>query len=126
MKLITSTKVASAALAVVCSFSPLLGSAQTGQKPAPDNSKVNADHGTTADNQSNTSSDRLMTANVRKAIMADKDLSTYAHNIKIVTTNGHVTLKGPVKSEDEKQRIVSDLSGVVPADSLTNQLTVKP
>jgi hyperosmotically inducible periplasmic protein len=124
MKLIKSTKVASAALAVVCSFSPLL--AQTDQKPAPDNSKVNADHATTADNQSNASSDRLMTANVRKAIMADKELSTYAHNIKIVTMNGHVTLKGPVKSEDEKQRIASDVISIIPADSLTNQLTVKP
>ena len=125
MKFMVSTKVASAALALVCSFSPLLGLAQGDQKPAPDNSKVNADHAKTADNQSNASGDRLMTANVRKAIIADKGLSTYAHNIKVVTTNGQVTLKGPVKSEDEKQRIVSDLNGVVPTDSITNQLTVK-
>jgi len=52
-------------------------------------------------------------------------LSTYAHNVKIITLNGKVTLKGPVQSDEEKQRIESDLAEIVPADSLTNQLTVK-
>jgi osmotically-inducible protein OsmY len=119
--------VASAALAVVCSFSTTFNLAQMSeQAPAPDNSKVNADHRKTADNQTNASADRLTTAKVRKAIMADKSLSTFAHNIKIITTNGQVTLKGPVKSDDEKQRIASDIADMVPADSLTNQLTVKP
>lgn len=66
-----------------------------------------------------------MTANARKAIMADKDLSTYAHNVKVVTVNGAVTLKGPVKSEEEKQKVAADISGVVSADKITNELTVK-
>ena len=57
--------------------------------------------------------------------MADKDLSTYGHNVKIITMNGTVTLKGPVKSEEEKQRIASDVSGVVSTDKITNALTVK-
>ena len=60
-----------------------------------------------------------------KAIMADKNLSTYAHNVKVITSNGQVTLKGPVKSEEEKQQIVSDASAVVSAENVTNQLTVK-
>jgi len=87
---------------------------------------VNADHKKTADDQPNASTDRLTTAKVRKAIMADKGFSSYAHNIKIITTNGQITLKGPVKSEEEKQRIANDLADVIPTGNVTNQLTVKP
>jgi hyperosmotically inducible protein len=97
------------------------GAAQT----APDNSKQNNTQTTTADNQSSAKSDRLTTARIRKAIVADKSLSTYAHNVKIITSNGAVTLKGPVKSEDEKQKVVSEAAAVVAADQITNQLTVK-
>ena len=121
-----STLAASAVLAVVCSVCPSLGMAQTDQSTSPDNSGMNADHKKTADNQPNSSDDRLTTAKVRKAIIADKELSSYAHNIKIITMNGKVTLEGPVKSEEEKQRITSDLANVIPAENVTNQLTVKP
>jgi osmotically-inducible protein OsmY len=93
--------------------------------PSPDNSKQNRDHSTTADNQSNANSDRAITAKIRKAIVADKNLSTYAHNVKIITSNGAVTLKGPVKSDDEKQQIANDAAAVVSADKITNELTVK-
>jgi hyperosmotically inducible periplasmic protein len=120
MKSIRKTLAASAALAAVCLFVPVLA-AQT----APDNTKQNKDHATTADSQSNASADRATTAKVRKAIVADKNLSTYAHNVKVITNNGQVTLKGPVKSEEEKQQIVSDVSAVVSAENVTNQLTVK-
>lgn len=92
---------------------------------APDNSAANKDQAGTAQDQSNAKEDRLTTAKIRKAIIADKDLSTYAHNIKIITTNGSVTLKGPVKSEDEKEKVASDAAGVVSADRITNNLTVK-
>ena len=94
---------------------------------APDNSAQNKDQnqGLTADNQSNAKSDRATTANIRKAILADKDLSTYAHNIKVITVNGAVTLKGPVKSEEEKQKIASEAASMVSADKITNNLTVK-
>lgn len=126
MNLSRSTLAASAVLALVCSVSPSLSLAQTGQSTSPDNSGVNADHKKTADDQPNSSNDRLTTAKVRKAITADKELSSYAHNIKIITMNGKVTLKGPVKSEDEKQRIITDLANVIPAEDVTNQLTVKP
>ena len=121
MKSIRKMSVASAALAVVCLFVPVLAAAQT----APDNTKQNKDHATTAESQSNAAADRATTAKVRKAIMADKNLSTYAHNVKVITSNGQVTLKGPVKSEEEKQQIASDASSVVSAENVTNQLTVK-
>ena len=106
----------------------LLGVPAHAQSSAqPDNSaqNKNQNQGGTADNQPNATSDRQTTANVRKAIIADKDLSTYGHNVKIITKDGTVTLKGPVKSDDEKQKVVSDAASVVSADKVVDQLTVK-
>jgi osmotically-inducible protein OsmY len=56
----------------------------------------------------------------------DKGLSTYAHNVKIITVNGQVTLKGPVKSEEEKQTIASKAAEVAGSpDEVNNQLSIK-
>jgi hyperosmotically inducible protein len=97
------------------------------QQTAPDNSKQNANqsHDKTADKQPNAQSDRQTAAHVRKAIVADKSLSTYAHNVKVLVVGGQVTLKGPVQSEDEKSKVAADAATVVSADSISNQLTVK-
>ena len=122
-----STQRATLALAFLCaptilSGMPVVAQSSTAQA---DNSAQNKNAGSTADNQSNSQADRLTTANVRKAIMADKGLSVYAHNVKILTHNGVVTLKGPVKSDDEKQQVSNDAAGVVTQDKVVNQLTVK-
>jgi hyperosmotically inducible protein len=121
--------VASAAIALSCLpgvSSAVQAFAQTGTaQTAPDNSNQNKNHANTADDQTNAKSDRLITQKVRKAIMADKSLSTYAHNVKIVTTDGAVTLKGPVQSDDEKQKVASEAASVVSPDKITNELTVK-
>jgi osmotically-inducible protein OsmY len=98
------------------------GTAQT----APDNSNQNKNQAPTADNQSNAQSDRMTTAKIRKAITADKTLSTYAHNVKIITLNGSVTLKGPVKSDEEKEKVAAMAANIVSPDKVTDQLTVKP
>jgi osmotically-inducible protein OsmY len=66
----------------------------------------------------------MTTAKIRKAILADKSLSTYGHNVKVITSNGMVTLKGPVSSEREKQQIAEDAAAITAADRITNQLTV--
>jgi hyperosmotically inducible periplasmic protein len=116
--------VACAAVALLCSTLTSASSRAIAQT-ASDNSGQNKSLTSTADNQSNAKADRLTTAQIRKAIIADKGLSTYGHNIKIITMNGTVTLKGPVKSEEEKQKIASDVSGVVSTDKITNALTVK-
>lgn len=92
---------------------------------APDNSAHNKAHRTTADQQSEGTSDREITRKIRQAIIADKSLSTYGHNVKIVAQHGAVTLKGPVHSEEEKQTIASKAAEVAGADKVTNQLTVK-
>ncbi len=92
----------------------------------PDNSAQNKQQQTTADQQSSASSDRHLTAEIRKSLMADKSLSSYAHNIKIITVNGSVTLKGPVKSDDEKQQVAAKAAEVAGGpDKIDNQLTVK-
>jgi hyperosmotically inducible protein len=123
------TLVASAAIALLClsgAQSTVQAFAQTGTtQTTPDNSKQNKNQTQTADDQTNAKSDRLITQKVRKAIMADKTLSTYAHNVKIVTVNGAVTLKGPVQSEEEKQKVASEAANAVSADKITNELTVK-
>lgn len=75
--------------------------------PEVDNSKINKrDDSITnpaADQQSNDKQDVELTRKIRRALTENKSLSTYAHNIKIITMNGEVILKGPVRSADEKR-----------------------
>jgi osmotically-inducible protein OsmY len=68
----------------------------------------------------------MLTRKIRQAIIADKSLSVYGHNIKIITKGGSVTLKGPVQSQEEKQSIASKAESIVGSpDKVTNQLSVK-
>ena len=81
---------------------------------------------TTADQQKENSADREITQKIRSAIMDDKTLSTYAHNVKIVTQNGQVTLKGPVRTEDEKKTVETKATEVAGAGHVTNQISIAP
>jgi osmotically-inducible protein OsmY len=100
------------------------------QQNAPDNTKTNqgdANKGaSTADQQKMNTADRSITKEIRSSIMKDKSLSTYAHNIKIITQDGKVTLKGPVRSEDEKAAIESKAVAIAGANNVTDQLEVAP
>jgi len=58
--------------------------------------------------------------------VSDKSLSTLAHNVKILTRGGAVTLKGQVKSDDEKKAIEDKASGVAGNGKVTSELTVGP
>jgi hyperosmotically inducible periplasmic protein len=102
----------------------------TGQQAAPDNIKVNerdrSKDEPTADQQKDNRSDRDLTQQIRQSIMKDKSLSTYAHNVKIITQNGQVTLKGPVRSEDEKKRVEAKATEVAGENKVTSQLDIKP
>ena len=99
------------------------------QTPA-DNTKVNkrdrAQGATTADQQKENASDREITQKIRRALMDDKSLSTYAHNVKIVTEDGQVTLKGPVRSEDEKTTVEAKATEVAGVGHVVNQLSIAP
>src|SRR5260370_9007352 len=100
---------------------------QDPQPPAPDNTKKNKDQTSpTADQQKMNASDREITQKIRKAINEDKSLSTYAHNIKIITQDGKVTLRGPVRSEDEKNNLQAKAVAVPGTKKLTNQLEIAP
>ena len=103
---------------------------QSNQQPAPDNSKTNqgdASQGAiTADQQKMNPADRETSRQIRSAIVKDKTLSTYSHNIKIITQNGKVTLKGPVRSDDEKVNIEAKAAAVAGADNVTDRLTIAP
>lgn len=77
--------------------------------------------------QPDTTRDREITAEIRKSIVSDKSLSTAAHNVKIQTQAGVVTLSGEVKSEDEKKAVLAKAEQVVGSMSkVADQLTVKP
>jgi osmotically-inducible protein OsmY len=92
---------------------------------APDNSSQNKNHDQTAQSQKDNASDREITQKIRQSLMPDKSLSTYAHNVKIITQDGQVTLKGPVQDENEKQTIASKAADVAGTGKVKNQLTVK-
>src|SRR4051794_305517 len=76
----------------------------------PDNSAINerdkSESAITADQQKSNSSDTEITRRIRRDLTKNDKLSTYAHNVKIVTVDGVVTLKGPVRSEEEKSYIM--------------------
>jgi hyperosmotically inducible periplasmic protein len=103
----------------------------TDLKAKPDNTAVNKRDQNpgeaTADQQKMNAADRALTAKIRKAVMADKSLSTYAHNVKIISQNGTVTLKGPVHSDDEMKSIMAKATeGAGSPDKILNQMSVKP
>jgi osmotically-inducible protein OsmY len=99
------------------------------QAPA-DNTKVNQrdrnDNQPTADQQKENTSDRQLTAQIRRAIVKDKSLSTDAHNVKVIAQGGNVTLKGPVKSDAEKQAIESKVTQIAGEGKVNSELEVAP
>ena len=118
-------------VALLLCLAPMLARAQdSSPNPAPDNTKVNDrdrnQEEPTADQQKENRPDRDIARDIRRSIMQDKSLSTYAHNVKIVSQNGIVTLKGPVRSEDEKNTIEAKAAEIVGKDKVTSQLEIKP
>jgi len=102
--------------------------ATSGQQPA-DNTKINQrdrnQNEPTADQQKENGSDRVLAQQVRRALVKDKALSTYAHNIKVIAQGGVVTLKGPVHSEQEKQAIEAKAAEAAGGpDKIKNEIDV--
>jgi hyperosmotically inducible periplasmic protein len=101
---------------------------QVSQTAEPDNSGRNVrdrsgDTKTPGD-QSENEADRTITQNIRQAITADDSLSTNAKNVKIITSDGTVTLRGPVKSEKEKAEIEAKAKQVAGVKRVDNQLEI--
>jgi len=99
------------------------------RQTAPDNTRANkADRNNaqpTAQDQSNAKSDRDLAAAVRKAITQDKSLSTYAHNVKVVVHDGSVTLRGPVRSGDEKTKVAELARQTAGSEKIDDQMSIK-
>lgn len=106
----------------------LPGSYSYGQQAQPDNTKVNKRDRKatepTADQAKETAADRTIMQNIRKAIMADEAMSTYAKNVKVISENGKVTLKGPVRSEEERKNIEAKAVEVAGSGNVVNKITV--
>lgn len=80
----------------------------------------------TADAQKNDSTDLDLTQQIRKSIMADKALSTYAHNVKIVAVGGTVTLNGVVRTAEEKSKISAIAAHVAGKSHVVDELKIAP
>jgi hyperosmotically inducible protein len=98
-------------------------------REAPDNTKTNqrdrSQNEPTADQQKENQSDRELAAKVRRALVKDKSLSSYAHNVKIIGRDGVVTLKGPVRSDEEKRAVEAKAAEVAGgADKVKSELEV--
>ena len=103
--------------------------AQNPPPVAPDNSGVNVrdrnPEAMTAGQQSNAKGDVELTRRIRRAVVKDNSLSMMAHNVKIISANGSVILRGPVKTEEEKATIARKAQAIAGADKVDNQLEVK-
>jgi hyperosmotically inducible periplasmic protein len=95
---------------------------------APDNSGRNErdrnDATKTAGDQSESEADRTISQNIRKAVTSDDSVSTNGKNVKIITVDGVVTLRGPVKSEAEKTNIAAKAQQIAGVKNVENQLEV--
>ncbi len=114
---------------LITAFFAVIGVQCMSAAQKPDNSKVNErdknSDQATADNQKINAADRELTAKIRKAVIADKSLSTYAHNVKIISQNGTVTLKGPVRSVEEVKSLTAKAAEAAGGmDKVVNQLAV--
>jgi hyperosmotically inducible protein len=118
---------------LICAFAltpSIFAQAPTGQSVPADNTKTNQrDRNTgtpTADQQKGSRSDAEITSEIRRSITGDKSLSTYAKNVKVITKGGNVTLRGPVRSEEERKAIETKAMGVAGATHVKNELQVAP
>ena len=108
----------------------ITATAAAAQQTAPDNTKVNkrdrAEGAVTADQQKETAADRELARKIRRALVKDDALSTYAHNVKVISIGGTVTLKGPVRSEDEKKAVEAKAVEIAGKDHVKNLLSIAP
>ena len=95
------------------------------QSPSPDNTRKNAEEKITAENQGESAADREMTKNIRREIVKNDALSATAKNVKVITIEKKVTLRGPVNSEQEKAAINALAEKIAGKGNVINKLEVK-
>jgi len=90
------------------------------------NKRDRAEDALTAGDQGNSESDRELTRKIRRALTSNDQLSTTAKNIKIIATDGKVTLRGPVKTPEEREQVATIAQQALGGTSLVdNQLEIK-
>ena len=103
--------------------------AMAADEKKPDNTATNerdrSGETQTSGDQSNSSTDLKITQAIRQALMKDSELSITAKNIKIITDNGQVTLRGPVKNAQEKAKIDQLARSAAGGAKIIDQLDVK-
>src|SRR5204862_1807513 len=116
-------------LALTCLSAFSLAALAGNKKAKPDNTATNqrdrSGENKTSGDQANGSADLKTTQAIRQALMKDGELSTAAKNIKVITPNGHVTLRGPVKTAQEKAKIDQLAKSAAGGARIDNQLDVK-
>jgi hyperosmotically inducible periplasmic protein len=116
-------------LALTCLSAFSLAALAGNEKVKPDNTATNerdrSGETQTSGDQANSSADLKTTQAIRQALMKDRELSTTAKNIKVVTANGQVTLRGPVKTVQEKAKIDQLAKSAAGGAKIDNQLDVK-
>jgi hyperosmotically inducible protein len=116
-------------LALACLSAFSLAALAGNEKTKPDNTAINerdrSGETKTSGDQSNGSADLKTTQAIRQALMKDGELSMTAKNIKVITANGHVTLRGPVKTAQEKAKIDQLAKSAAGGAQIDNQLDVK-
>jgi hyperosmotically inducible protein len=116
------------ALLVTVAFTAAIEARGKQSVSASDNSRQNASQPSlsalTAQSQPNDRGDRRTAAHIRKAIVADRALSTYAHNVKVIVAGGKVTLEGPVHSDAERQQLITDVIAVVNPAFIVDRITI--
>ena len=118
----------SSLIVVACSKDRAANEKVSQTAPAPDNTGTNVrdrnDQTKTAGDQSENEADRTISQNIRAALTADDSLSTNGKNVKIITADGKVTLRGPVKSDAEKSAIAGKAQQVAGVKNVDNQLEI--
>lgn len=103
--------------------------AEDSRNTKPDNSGINEGlnrRGSTAEEQGSSDADRQLAAKVRQSLVKDDQLSQYGKNVKIIAREGRVTLRGPVRSEQEKAAIAKKAQEIAGAHQVDNQLDIAP
>jgi len=116
-------------LVLACLSTVSVAAMAADDKTKPDNTAINerdrSRETQTSGDQSNSSADLKTTQAIRQALMKDGELSTTAKNIKIITNNGQVTLRGPVKNAQEKAKIDQLARSAAGGAKIDDQLDVK-
>jgi hyperosmotically inducible periplasmic protein len=122
-----STKMKRTTLSLVCVS--VFALSAVAQETNPDNSARNerdrSGETKTSGDQSNSSADTKITADIRRAIVKDSSLTMTAKNVKIITAGGVVTLRGPVTSAEEKTKIEQLAAAAASGTRIDNQLEIK-